>query len=358
MHAFTRGGLRFAQEIVVVLLAVLSSGAAAQNAPLVDVGLVVPRDAITNETISATMVTDPRDFEGIAALEVVPIQVPAIPGVNTYDLLGHYKVQVGENPNFVPAGSAFVFTATDGLQLRFKRSDIANGPMITTRASLRLTGASPNSLHDDGFRSPPITMAGALHLIHGPLSGASSQTQVRVNGTAAKILAESPREVFCFVPPTMPVGPAEWTVQEGDRRTRLKTWVLGLQMSADKLKLMKGESTAFHVFIRGVETIPKEAWSGSGSVPELVNPALIRKFLPDFTPPSPLQPGVLVLALENLSTGTVVMSGGDKLALTFSYGQPKYEYHGTITASKAGSFNIDGTLIPFLHDEPGLPDRR
>ena len=144
-----------------------------------------------------------------------------------------------------------------------------------------------------------------------------------------------------------------------DRRQRtsahLRSWVLALQMSADRLKLMKGESTAFHVFIKGVETIPQEAWFGSGEVPEFIDPALIRTFLPDFKPPSPSQPGVLVLTLENMSTATVIMSGGDKLAFTFGYGQGKYEHHGTITAKRAGSFNIDGTLIPFLHDQPELP---
>ena len=63
---------------------------------------------------------------------------------------------------------------------------------------------------------------------------------------------------------------------------RLRSWVLALQMSADKLKLMKGESTAFHVFIKSVETIPQEAWFGSGEVPDFMDPAIIRKFLPDF----------------------------------------------------------------------------
>ena len=126
-------------------------------------------------------------------------------------------------------------------------------------------------------------------------------------------------------------------------------------MSADRLNLKKGESTAFHVLIKGVETIPQEAWFGSGDVPEFIDPAVIRKFLPDFRPPNASQPGVLVLTLENMSTGTVAMSGGDRLALTFGYGQSKYEHHGTITAKRAGGFDIDGILIPFLHDQPETP---
>jgi hypothetical protein len=75
-------------------------------------------------------------------------------------------------------------------------------------------------------------------------------------------------------------------------------------------------------------------------------------FCPIFQPPSFTQPGVLV-TLGNTSGRTVTMSGGDRLAITFTYGQTKYEYHGTITAKEAGSFNIDATLIPFLHEQVG-----
>jgi hypothetical protein len=343
----------FTSAIVLAAWMACLADAAAQKVSQVEVGIVVPKDVITGETISAAMVANPKDFAGIAALQVLPAQLPGIPGVNAADLLKQYKIQAGDGAGFVPATGPFSFTAADSVPLRITRADIENAPVIAAKIPLAPRMASPINLDGPGFRIPPITLAGAVHLIRGPLSGDSSQTRISVNGAASKILAESPRGVFCFVPPAIPAGPAEWTIEDSGRRTRLKTWVLALQMSADKLKLMKGESTAFHVFVRGVESIPREAWFGSGSVPELVDPALITKFLPGFKPPSPLQPGVLVLTLENMSAGTVVMSGGNKVALTFGYGAQKYEHHGTITATRAGSFDIDGTLIPFLHDLPG-----
>ena len=337
-----------------MLLLALCGYAVAQKAPMVEVGVVVPREVITNETISASIVTNPRDLASIATLQVVPAQLPGIPGVNAADLLKRYKVQPGDSWAFFPASEPFSFPATENVVLRITRSDIDNAPVSKIQIPQIPLGVSPSS-GDRGFRIPPLALAGALHLIHGPLSGNSKKTLITVNGTTARILAESPREVFCFVPPGTPIGPADWIVEDSGRRARLKTWVLALQMSADKLKLMKGESTAFHVYVKGVETIPQEAWFGSGEVPELTDPALITKFLPNFKPPSPNQPGVLVLTLENMSAGTVTMSGGNKLALTFGYGQGKYEHHGTITATRAGSFDIDGTLIPFLHDEPEIP---
>ena len=337
-----------------MLLLAFYVGAIAQKAPMVDVGVVVPRDVVSGEMISGSMVSNPRDFAGIGSLRVIPVKLPGISGVSMPELLKHYQVQVGENPGFLPAEGPFSFIAAENIQLQILEIGGASGQAIKGRIPLPLSAISGFPAVN-GFRIPPLTLAGALHLIHGPLSGNSKKTLITVNGATARILAESPREVFCFVPPGTPIGPADWIVEDSGRRARLKTWVLALQMSADKLKLMKGESTAFHVYVKGVETIPQEAWFGSGEVPELIDPALITKFLPNFKPPSPNQPGVLVLTLENMSAGTVTMSGGNKLALTFSYGQGKYEHHGTITATRTGSFDIDGTLIPFLHDEPEIP---
>jgi hypothetical protein len=345
---------RVLRSTAILLLAGGWSSAAAQKVTMVDVGVVTPAQIVSGETISGLLVTNPRDFSSIAALQVLPTQIPAIPNVNSADLLKHYKVLAGSGTTYLPADGPFSFTAADSVALQIARSDIENAPVTTARIPLSFSHAPSPSFSDYGYSTPPLMLPGAVHLIHGPLSGNSTQTQLNVNGTAAKIVAESPRELFCFVPPTLQPGPAEWTLQDSGRRTRLKSWVLALQMSADKLKLQRGESTAFHVYIRGAEAIPKEAWFGSGTVPELVDPALISKFLPGFQPPSPMQPGVLVLTLENMSTGTVVMSGGNKLALTFHYGDAKYEHHGTLTATRAGSFNVDGTLIPFLHDLPGI----
>lgn len=320
---------------------------------MVDVGVVAPTQVVSGETISAAMVANPRDFSGIAALQVIPAQVPGIPGVSSADLLHHYKVLAGGGTNYLPADGPFSFQATDSVTLQITRSDLENAPVTTARIPLSFSHAPSPSSSDYGYSTPPVTQPGLVQLIHGPLSGDSTQTQLKVNGTEAKILAESPRELFCLVPQALQPGPAEWTLQDSGRRTRLKSWALALQMSADRLNLQRGESTAFHVYIKGVETIPKEAWFGSGAVPELVDAALMAKFLPGFQPPSPMQPGVLVLTLENLSTGTVAMSGGNQLALTFHYGDAKYEHHGTLTATRAGSFNIHGTLVPFLHDLPG-----
>jgi hypothetical protein len=347
----------FTQRKLALLLAstlILPAIAHAQKPPMVEVGVVLPQDVITGETISGSVIVNPSDYANIPGLHVVKGQVPGIAGSTPANLLSNYSLQIGSSAA-TPADHPFSFTVTDTLPIHiFRTGGRADQGWSTT---VPLSPASGQSFTTPkNFSLPPLNLAGALQRIHGPFSGDGNRTVIRVNNLPARLLIESPRGAYCFLPADLKPGAADWVITDEQRSVRLRSWVLALQMSADKLKLMKGESTAFHVYIKGVETIPQEAWFGSGEVPDFIDPAIIRKFLPDFKPPSPSQPGVLVLTLENMSVGTVTMSSGNKLALTFGYGQGKYEHHGTITATRSGSFDIDGTLIPFLHDQPELVD--
>jgi hypothetical protein len=347
----------FAQRklaLVIVFTAFCAALAHAQKPPMVDVGVVLPQDVISGETVSGSIIVNPSDYASIPGLHVVKGQVPGVAGSTPANLLSYYSLRIGVSATTVPADHPFSFIVTDGLLITmFRTGGKADEGWSTT---IPLSPAGGQSPAPKNFSLPPLNLAGAIQRIHGPFSGDGNRTVIRVNNLPARLLAESPRGVYCFIPSNVSPGPADWTIHDEQRSVRLRSWVLALQMSADKLKLMKGESTAFHVYVKGVESVPREAWFGSGDVPDFIDPDIIRKFLPDFKPPSPTQPGVLVLTLENMSTGTVVMSGGNKVALTFGYGQGKYEYHGAITATRAGSFNIDGTLIPFLHDQPELVD--
>lgn len=346
----------FAQRrlALLIIFTVFSAAIAlAQKPPMVDVGVVLPQDVITGETVSGSIVVDPSDYASIPGLHVVKGQIPGVTGSTPANLLSYYSLRIGVSATTVPADKPFSFIVADGLLITIFRTGGKASEGWSTTVPLQSGGGL---LVPKTFSMPPLNLAGALQRIHGPFSGDDNRTVIRVNNLPARLLVESPRGAYCFIPISVPPGPADWVINDHERNVHLRSWVLALQMSADKLKLMKGESTAFHVVIKGVETIPQEAWFGSGEVPDFIDPTVIRKFLPDFKPPSPSQPGVLVLTLENMSTGTVVMSGGNKAALTFGYGQGKYEHHGTITATRSGSFDIDGTLIPFLHDQPELVD--
>jgi hypothetical protein len=358
--AFRAGFVKCKLAPLIIFSLLLPAIAHAQKPPMVDVGVVLPQDVITGETVSGSIVVNPNDYAAIPGLHVVKGQIPGVAGSSPATLLSYYSLRIGSSGGGASADHAFSFVVASELPIRIFRTGQADEGWSTT---IPLSAGARGLPFPETFRMPPLNLAGALQRIHGPFSGDSNHTVIRVNNLRARLLIESPRGVYCFVPVGLRPGPADWvitdpTTNNQQRSARLRSWVLALEMSADKLKLKKGESTAIHVFIKGVETVPREAWFGSGDVPDFIDPGIVRKFLPDFKPPSPTQPGVLVLALENMSPGTVVMSGGNKLALTFGQGQEKYEYHGIITATRSGNFDIDGTLIPFLHDQPELVDNK
>ncbi|HEV8184048.1 MAG TPA: hypothetical protein VGQ61_16830, partial [Candidatus Angelobacter sp.] len=285
--------------LLIIFTAFSAALGQAQKQPMVDVGVVLPQDVITGETVSGSIVVKPSDYETIPGLHVVKGQVPGVAGSTPANLLSNYSLQIGGGA----AGQAdhpFSFTVTNELPIRIFRT--GGRAEDGWSATIPLTSGGKAGLPiPKNFSLPPLNLAGAIQRIHGPFSGDGNRTVIRVNNLPAKLLAESPRGAYCFLPADLPPGPMDWTIHDEQRSVRLRSWVLALQMSADKLKLMKGESTAFHVYIKGVETIPQEAWFGSGDVPDFIDPAIIRKFLPDFKPPSPSQPGVLVLTLENMS---------------------------------------------------------
>jgi len=84
----------------------------AQKQPMVDVGVVLPQDVITGETVSGSMVVNPNDYAGISGLHVVKGQVPGVAGSTPANLLSNYSLQIGGGA----AGQAdrpFSFTVTN-----------------------------------------------------------------------------------------------------------------------------------------------------------------------------------------------------------------------------------------------------
>src|SRR5258707_113416 len=110
----------FAQRKLALLLAfslILPALANAQKPPMVDVGVVLPQDVITGETVSGSVVVNPSDYASIPGLHVVKGQVPGVAGSTPANLLSNYSLQIGGGA----AGQAdhpFSFTVTNELPVR------------------------------------------------------------------------------------------------------------------------------------------------------------------------------------------------------------------------------------------------
>lgn len=195
----------------------LLCAAAAQKAPTIDVGVIVPTEVVNAETVSASIVTNPRDFAGIAGLQVIPAQLPRVTGGDAANPLHDYLIDgiPGHAPQ--PADQPFSFTATPNLVLQVKSAHAASGPQVNVSIPISFrTGVTPRSF--EGFRMPPISLPGGMQLIHGPFSGDSGDTSVEIGSNAARIWCESPRALYFNIPANTPLGANLVTIN--DRGTR------------------------------------------------------------------------------------------------------------------------------------------
>lgn len=150
--------------------------------------------------------------------------------------------------------------------------------------------------------------------IPGPFDGDSANTQLHAGDRDLPILAESPRKAV-FRAPTNTSGPMELTLNERGKETKGTFRNIGVNLSAPKTNLMKGESTTVTVRVEGLQGIP-------GAVP-----------------------------LHLTKGGVVTMQGGDNQTMMIQPSDVQangtYTTTRTITGQQAGVFNVTATVVVF-----------
>src|SRR5436309_306466 len=222
----------FAQRKLALLIIFTAFSAAiahAQKPPMVDVGVVLPQDVITGEMVSGSIVVNPDGYANIPGLHVVKGQVPGLAGSTSANLLSYYSLQIGSAGAVAPADHPFSFAVTNELPIRLFRTGGRADEGWNTTIPLSPTSRQSFTVPKN-FSLPPLNLAGALQRIHGPFSGDGNRTVIRVNNLPARLLIESPRGAYCFLPADLKPGPADWTINDEQRSVRLRSWVLALQM--------------------------------------------------------------------------------------------------------------------------------
>jgi len=314
------------------------------------VGVVVPPRTYRNERSTVTLVTDPKTFETSKDVVVLTGTVPLPKGRDGRPTLEGTTVIVGDGPARPATGSIPCDTPADGGRPRVVV--IPPGGKPVTVGELPVTpGDAPRTM--PGTTGPPTCSPGGTVTVRGPFDGDGRTTRVTVGGHPATVICETPRETVFRVPADLPAGPVEIVVREGTRERRLVVPVIRLRMSADKLNLLRGESTAFRVAVDGLGSIPASMWAG-GPDPAALDRSVLDRVAPGFRVPPSGGPGVLVLTIENGSRGTVTIakSRNETVVLTIERAQVpangSYEYRGTIQSLKDGPFQINGTVVPLL----------
>ncbi|MCM3872060.1 MAG: hypothetical protein ND895_15365 [Pyrinomonadaceae bacterium] len=129
---------------------------------------------------------------------------------------------------------------------------------------------SPDGRPETTFNIPPLGQTGRLIVITGPFDGNSSNTTLnasalRTTGQDSEksnenvssrfgLLAESPRRAV-FSSPQNVTGPIQIRVSEGNKETTGTYRNVGVNLTAPKTKLLKGEQTKLTVEVSGLQGI-------------------------------------------------------------------------------------------------------
>jgi hypothetical protein len=180
------------------------------------------------------------------------------------------------------------------------------------------------------YQLPTMGQTGRPIVISGPFDGNSSNTglsyrlcarSVDCAGTPSAwvpsgdlIVAESPRQAV-FTAPTSVTGPIEIRVNEGTTETKAPFRSVGVNLSAPKTSLMKGESTTLKIEVSGLQGITE-------SVP-----------------------------LHLVKGGVVTMQGGDVQSMTIKPAEVQsngtFTTMRTITGVQTGVWNATATVVVF-----------
>jgi len=325
------------------------------------VGVVLPSDARPGETVSGSVTTDPRAWDDVPAVRVVTVRLPLPRGDAGEPVIDRVTVDAGGGEQ--PAGGP-VTLRLPGNAARIPVRVIARtGPSpIEERQEIQIPGAAPRAPSETQpgeWRAPSICVLGLLQAIWGPLGGDASRTRVDVDTIPARIIAETPRAVYWLLPERTTPGRHRVVVREENRSASFDVFVMALEMSADQLSLVRGQSTRYHVRLR-VGNVPPAAWRSAFVPPDLVDPAAVARTAPGTSLPRTDQPGEVLMVLTNGSPGTVTVPDMPGNRRVFHLGERDFKdgvfsHDGGIQSVASGGFVINGLVVAALAAVPGVP---
>jgi hypothetical protein len=318
------------------------------------VGVVVAKDTRTNEKTTARVVTNPKALENVPGLRVIEVTTRVGLGKDGKPDTDTLQARIGDGPI---QGCDKPFTGTipgDGrpvpVSVGLPGQPPATGEIPITPGQPR---TPPVSVRPEQFHAPAVLQRGTVGVVHGPFDGRSFGTGVTMGGKKAEILAESGGALYFIVPGNLEPGDNSLMVEEQGVHMRFRVATVGLQMAAGKLQLEKGESASFSATVTGADKVPASAWQAGdpSEFSDVYDMEQVRRMAPNFRAPGKGSPGVVLLLLQNMSPQVVGMSGGNTQQQELdssAFRSGPYTHNGMVTAHQKGSFQIKGTVVPFL----------
>jgi hypothetical protein len=237
---------------------------------------------------------------------------------------------------------------TDGMHVTIRRPDRKKPVFDQT---LRIPAVQQRDfgtiVAPNRFETPPVVLGGRISVIRGSLSGDGTKTKISIGGKPVRIVAENPRSVFFEVPDGTPPGYTKVAIEDSGRRAEIPVAVLALSMSADQLKLKRGQQTKFHVTISGPESWDDAAWK-SAIPSDLCDVDALHQKFPDFQMPAAGSDGFLLFSVTNMSPGVISMQEFARKLGKTDFKSGSYSMDGGIGAVNDGGFGIHGEVEAFV----------
>jgi hypothetical protein len=315
------------------------------------VGIVLPA-AAPGEQVSGTIVMDPDSYRNVPGLHVTDVHLDLPYGKNGQATLAGVVVDTGDK-RFQPADKPFTMAMPPVKQPHVVLRISTTPKTLDGSQNVEVGAGEPFLLKNSGQTlMPPISSVSGLDVIHAPVKGDASKTHIDVDGRPVEIIAERPGSVFWLVPDSISPGKRVVTLQDGGLKLAFPICVTGLQVTADRRLLHRGESTQFHISITGLGLLGSDMWR-SGVSSDLVDVRRITVRASGFHVPLPDHEAVFLLRIENSSPEIITMQEAHDNVIVLrlarlDFRQGTFSYSGSVSAKADGEFRLDVELTPFF----------
>lgn len=258
----------------------------------------LPEDMAAGDTISGTVTAEPTG------------QNEAERAQNLAELKSHVLVFEGQQ---TPVGAGtFSWSIPRPLNMNSKNISLLQRGQNAATSTIPISATPPPTPAQ--FTLPTGGQQGRLIQIKGPGNGIfSPQDYVKVGGKMMPPLAESPRSLI-LRNASDSLGPTNIEGHENGVGMQCPFRNLGINLSAPKLNLIRGETTTLRVVVLGLGGIPRDQ----------------------------------SLDLENNSPSVIRMDGGDRQHVNIRASEVRpdgtYSMDRTLTGIMAGSFGVTATV--------------
>jgi hypothetical protein len=222
----------------------------------------MPDDAALGDTISGTVVAEPAGKTpeerkaNMDTLEGYVFDIPEVPSKTVESVPQEVPGQEPESKKIVtleiPATLSgeivdLVLRDPKGNEVTKTELPVSPPPVYTP----------PEEPDPGDYNLPKIGQAGRPVDLTGPFDGELVNTEVVIGGKRADVLTQSPRKTVVESPRDV-AGLTDIELTDGDVTVKEPYRSVALKLSADKLRLMRGERTTLRVRVMGLEGLEQE----------------------------------------------------------------------------------------------------